>query len=533
MSKEFTSPFSSWKSDLPASIVVFFVALPLCLGIALASGAPLFSGLIAGIVGGILVGALSGSSVGVSGPAAGLAAIVLTSIGDLGYEAFLLAVVLGGIIQVIFGVLKAGVIGYYFPSSVIKGMLTGIGIIIILKQIPHFFGWDKNPEGDLAFLQPDGENTSSELLNIFENVSPGATLVAFISLGILLLWSQVLANKGGFFKIVQGPLVAVAFGILFYNLTTGNDTLAISAENLVAVPVPTDFNSFLGQFSLPDFTAITNPAIWITGFTIALVASLETLLCVEATDKLDPEKSVTPTNRELLAQGVGNIFSGLIGGLPITQVIVRSSANIQSGGKTKFSAIFHGLLLLISVVLIPGLLNMIPLSVLAAVLLIVGFKLAKPSTFIAIYRQGWKQFIPFIVTVLGIIFTDLLFGIAMGLGVGIVVILYKSYQNSHFLHIKDNSNGRHRIRMTLAEEVTFFNKGAILKELESLPANSQLELDVSKTRYLDYDIVEILEDYVTKAKDRNIDIRLISQHSTVDNPDSYLKFFNLAPAPGH
>jgi MFS superfamily sulfate permease-like transporter len=506
MSKEFTSPFSSWKSDLPASIVVFFVALPLCLGIALASGAPLFSGLIAGIVGGILVGALSGSSVGVSGPAAGLAAIVLTSIGDLGYEAFLLAVVLGGIIQVIFGVLKAGVIGYYFPSSVIKGMLTGIGIIIILKQIPHFFGWDKSPEGDLAFLQPDGENTFSELLNIFENVSPGATLVAFISLGILLLWSQVLANKGGFFKIVQGPLVAVAFGILFYNLTTGNDTLAISAENLVAVPVPTDFNSFLGQFSLPDFTAITNPAIWITGFTIALVASLETLLCVEATDKLDPEKSVTPTNRELLAQGVGNIFSGLIGGLPITQVIVRSSANIQSGGKTKFSAIFHGLLLLISVVLIPGLLNMIPLSVLAAVLLIVGFKLAKPSTFIAIYRQGWKQFIPFIVTVLGIIFTDLLFGIAMGLGVGIVVILYKSYQNSHFLHIKDNSNGRHRIRMTLAEEVTFFNKGAILKELESLPANSQLELDVSKTRYLDYDIVEILEDYVTKAKDRNIDI---------------------------
>jgi len=533
MSKEFTSPFSSWKSDLPASIVVFFVALPLCLGIALASGAPLFSGLIAGIVGGILVGALSGSSVGVSGPAAGLAAIVLTSIGDLGYEAFLLAVVLGGIIQVIFGVLKAGVIGYYFPSSVIKGMLTGIGIIIILKQIPHFFGWDKNPEGDLAFLQPDGENTFSELLNIFENISPGATLVAFISLGILLLWSQVLANKGGFFKIVQGPLVAVAFGILFYNLTTGNDTLAISAENLVAVPVPTDFNSFLGQFSLPDFTAITNPAIWITGFTIALVASLETLLCVEATDKLDPEKSVTPTNRELLAQGVGNIFSGLIGGLPITQVIVRSSANIQSGGKTKFSAIFHGLLLLISVVLIPGLLNMIPLSVLAAVLLIVGFKLAKPSTFIAIYRQGWKQFIPFIVTVLGIIFTDLLFGIAMGLGVGIVVILYKSYQNSHFLHIKDNSNGRHRIRMTLAEEVTFFNKGAILKELESLPANSQLELDVSKTRYLDYDIVEILEDYVTKAKDRNIDIRLISQHSTVDNPDSYLKFFNLAPAPDH
>lgn len=533
MSTDSTSPFSNWKNDLPASIVVFFVALPLCLGIALASGAPLFSGLIAGIVGGVLVGALSGSSIGVSGPAAGLAAIVLTAIGSLGYEAFLLSVVLGGIIQVIFGLLKAGVIGYYFPSSVIKGMLTGIGIIIILKQIPHFFGWDKDPEGDFAFWQLDGENTFSELLNIFENVSPGATLVAFISLGILLLWSQVLANKGSFFKIVQGPLVAVAFGILFYNLMKGNDTLAISAEHLVAVPVPTDFDSFLGQFSLPDFTAITNPAIWVTAFTIALVASLETLLCVEATDKLDPEKNVTPTNRELLAQGVGNIFSGLIGGLPVTQVIVRSSANIQSGGKTKFSAIFHGLLLLISVVLIPGLLNMIPLSVLAAVLLIVGFKLAKPSTFMAIYRQGWKQFVPFIVTVLGIIFTDLLIGIGMGLAVGIVVILYKSYQNSHFLHIQDKSNGRHKIKMTLAEEVTFFNKGAILKELESLPEDSQLELDVTKTRYLDYDIIEILEDYVTKAKDRNIDIRLISERGIVDNPDSYLKFFNLAPAPGH
>jgi MFS superfamily sulfate permease-like transporter len=533
MSTESPSPFSNWKSDLPASIVVFFVALPLCLGIALASGAPLFSGLIAGIVGGILVGALSGSSIGVSGPAAGLAAIVLTSIGSLGYEAFLLAVVLGGIIQVIFGLLKAGVIGYYFPSSVIKGMLTGIGIIIILKQIPHFFGWDKDPEGDFSFWQLDGENTFSELLNIFENVSPGATLVAFISLGILLLWSQILANKGSFFKIVQGPLVAVAFGILFYNLTTGNSSLAISAEHLVAVPVPTDFSSFLGQFSLPDFSAITNPAIWVTAFTIALVASLETLLCVEATDKLDPDKNVTPTNRELLAQGVGNIFSGLIGGLPITQVIVRSSANIQSGGKTKFSAIFHGLLLLISVVLIPGLLNMIPLSVLAAVLLIVGFKLAKPSTFATMYRQGWKQFVPFIVTVLGIIFTDLLIGISLGMMVGIVVILYKSYQNSHFLHIQDKSNGRHKIKMTLAEEVTFFNKGAILKELDSLPNDSMLELDVTKTRYLDYDIVEILENYVSKAKDRNIDIRLISERGTVDNPDSYLKFFNLAPAAGH
>ncbi len=534
MSTNSNSFFSNWKNDLPASIVVFFVALPLCLGIALASDAPLFAGLIAGIVGGILVGGLSGSAIGVSGPAAGLAAIVLTAIGSLGYEAFLLAVVLGGILQVVFGVLKAGVIGYYFPSSVIKGMLTGIGIIIILKQIPHFFGWDKDPEGDFAFWQLDGENTFSELANVFENVSPGSTLIAFVSLGILLLWSQVLANKGNFFKIVQGPLVAVAVGILFYNLMSGNETFAISAEHLVAVPVPTDFDSFIGQFSLPDFTAITNPAVWVTGFTIALVASLETLLCVEATDKLDPERRVTPTNRELLAQGAGNIVSGLIGGIPVTQVIVRSSANIQSGGKTKASAIIHGFLLLISVVLIPGLLNMIPLSVLAAVLLIVGFKLAKPSNFVAIYRQGWKQFVPFIVTVLGIIFTNLLAGIALGLAVGIVIILYKSYQNSHFLHIQDEeTDGHHNVKMTLAEEVTFFNKGAILKELDQLPEGSNLELDVTKTRYLDYDIVEILEDYVTKAKDRNINIRLVSQRGVIENPESYLEFFDLAPTTGH
>jgi MFS superfamily sulfate permease-like transporter len=445
-----------------------------------------------------------------------------------GFENFLLAVVLGGCIQILFGVLKAGIIGYYFPSSVIKGMLTGIGIIIILKQIPHFFGYDSDPEGDFAFKQIDGNNTFSEIGLMFDNISPGATLIAFIGLGILLLWSQVLSKKGKIFTLIQGPLVAVVAGILFYNFTQGTD-LAISKEHLVAVPVPSDFSSFLGQFSFPNFGAITNPAIWVTAFTIALVASLETLLCVEATDKLDPEKHVTPTNRELLAQGTGNILSGLIGGLPITQVIVRSSANIQSGGKTKMSAILHGFMLLISVILIPGLLNMIPLSVLAAVLLIVGFKLAQPTTFKAIYDTGWKQFVPFIVTVLGIIFTDLLVGIGLGLLVGVVVILFKSYQNSHFLHIEDKSNGVHKIKMTLAEEVTFFNKGAILKELDSLPEETYLELDVRNTRYLDYDVIEILEEFVGKAKNKNIHVKLISQKGIIENPDSYLKFFNLKP----
>lgn len=522
--------FKNLKSDLPASIVVFFVALPLCLGIALASGAPLFSGVIAGIVGGIVVGGLSGSKIGVSGPAAGLAAIVLTAIGALGgYQNFLLAVVLGGVIQIVFGILKAGVIGYYFPSSVIKGMLTGIGIIIILKQIPHFFGYDPDPEGDFAFFQVDGQNTFSEIIATINNISPGATLVAFIALGILLLWDKVLSKKGKIFKLIQGPLVAVAVGIIFYLFSKGSATLAISADHLVSVPIPKDAASFFGQFSFPNFGAITNPQIWITAFTIALVASLETLLCVEATDKLDPDKNVTPTNRELLAQGTGNIISGMIGGLPITQVIVRSSANIQSGGKSKMSAIIHGFFLLISVILIPTLLNMIPLSVLAAILFIVGFKLAKPALFVKMYKLGWKQFIPFTVTVLGIIFTDLLIGIGVGLAVGIIVILIKSYQNSHFLHIEDKSNGKHRIKMTLAEEVTFFNKGAILKELDSLPRDTYLELDVRKTRYLDNDIIEILDDFAFKAKERDIDIQLISERGTLENPDSFIEFFKLRP----
>tara|TARA_B100000795_G_scaffold9765_1_gene6878 strand:+ start:2008 stop:3600 length:1593 start_codon:yes stop_codon:yes gene_type:complete len=519
---------STFKSDLPASVVVFFVALPLCLGIALASGAPLFSGIISGIIGGIVVGGLSGSKIGVSGPAAGLAAIVLTAISTLGgYENFLVAVVLGGVIQLIFGILKAGIIGYYFPSSVIKGMLTGIGIIIILKQIPHFFGYDASIEGDFAFFQINGENTFSEIFKSLNFIQIGSTLIGVLSLGILLLWDKVLSKKGKIFLIIQGPLVAVATGILFFIITKSNDTLSIAKSHLVSVPIPEDISSFLGQFRFPNFSVITNPDVWIVAFTIALVASLETLLCVEATDKLDPNKNVTPTNRELLAQGVGNILSGLIGGLPITQVIVRSSANIQSGGKSKMSAIIHGLFLLISVVLIPTLLNKIPLSVLAAILLIVGYKLAKPALFKQMFDLGWKQFIPFTVTVFGIVFIDLLYGIGLGLLVGVVVILIKSYQNSHFLHIEDKSNGKHKIKMTLAEEVTFFNKGAILKELDCLPTDTFLELDVRKTRYLDYDIIEILEDFAFKAKERSIDIKLISELGIVENPDSFIAFFKL------
>ncbi|GAA4233368.1 SulP family inorganic anion transporter [Postechiella marina] len=521
--------FKNIKNDLPASIVVFFVALPLCLGIALASGAPPFAGMIAGIIGGIVVGFLSGSQIGVSGPAAGLAAIVMTAITALGsYENFLVAVVLGGIIQIVFGVLRLGIIGYYFPSSVIKGMLVGIGIIIILKQIPHFFGYDADPEGDFSFLQLDGNNTFSEIGKAFSNISLGATIIGAVSLIIMLFWSSVLAKKAKIFTLIQGPFVAVVLGVIYYMATKGT-SLNISPEHLVKVPIPDSFDSFMGQLKFPDFSAISNPDVLITGFTIALVASLETLLCVEATDKIDPLKRVTPTNKELFAQGTGNIISGLIGGLPITQVIVRSSANIQSGGRTKLSAIIHGFLLLISVILIPTILNKIPFAVLASILLIVGYKLANPATFKKMFSLGWKQWVPFMVTILGIVFIDLLYGIGFGLAVGIVIILIKSYQNSHFLHIEDNSDGKHKIKMRFAEEVTFFNKGAILKELDSLPRDTYLEIDVRKTRYLDNDIIEILEDFAFKAKEKDIDIKLVSERGVVENPDSIIEFFKLRP----
>lgn len=517
--------FKNLNKDIPASVVVFFVALPLCLGIALASGAPLFSGLIAGIVGGIVVGSISGSQLGVSGPAAGLAVIVLGAIASLGFENFLVAVVIGGVLQLLLGVLKAGVIGYYFPSSVIKGMLAGIGIIIFLKQIPHAFGYDKDYEGDLAFSQADGENTFSELINMLDYVSPGAILVTVISLIILLLWEKVLSKKHKIFTIIPGPLVAVAAGVIYQITMVGSGNLAISPEHLVQVPVPESAADFFGQFTFPNFGAITNPQIWIAGATIAIVASLETLLCVEATDKLDPQKRITPTNRELFAQGTGNIVSGLIGGLPITQVIVRSSANIQSGGQSKFSAIFHGFLILLSVITIPFLLNKIPLAVLAAILLIVGYKLAKPALFKQMFSLGKSQFIPFIVTIVGIVFTDLLIGIGLGLAVGIIVILLNSYKNSHFLHKEGYDVNDGKFKMTLAEEVTFLNKGAISRELHSLPENAYLELDVTKTKNLDHDIVEILDEFSVRAKEKNITIKIISERGIIENPSSYKEFF--------
>ncbi|WP_010521089.1 SulP family inorganic anion transporter [Aquimarina agarivorans] len=518
--------FKYLKNDIPASIVVFFVALPLCLGIALASGAPPFAGMIAGIIGGIVVGTLSGSQIGVSGPAAGLAAIVLTAITSLGgYENFLVAVVIGGVIQIVFGILKAGVIGYYFPNSVIKGMLVGIGIIIILKEIPYFFGYDKATGGQFSFFKVEFESLFTPIINSIGNPSLGPLFIGVFALLLIIFWDNVLAKKAKIFTLIQGPFAAVVLGVLYTVITMGNETWGILSNHLVKVPIPDSFDSFLGQFRFPNFSVITKTEIWVTGFTIALVASLETLLCVEATDKIDPRKRVTPTNRELLAQGAGNILSGLVGGLPITQVIVRSSANIQSGGQTKLSAIIHGFLLLISVITIPNLLNLIPYSVLAAILLIVGYKLAHPSKFKKMFSLGWKQWVPFLITVILIVATDLLLGIGVGLAVGIIIVLVKSYQNSHFLHIKETDTKFHKVKMDLAEELTFFNKGAIMRELEALPKDTYLEIDAVKTRYLDNDIIEVLEDFIEKAKNRNIQIKLISDQGVLDNPSSFIEIF--------
>jgi len=496
---------SELKHDLPASLVVFLVAVPLCLGIALASGAPLFSGIIAGIVGGIVVSVLSGSPLGVSGPAAGLAVIVLAAITDLGFEPFLMAVVLSGVIQLALGYLRAGTIAFFFPSSVIRGMLSGIGLVIIIKQIPHMFGYDKDPEGDFAFQQVDGETSIQALGSMMEAITPGALAISLASLALLFLWTRPIITKQKWSQIIQGPLVVVTFGIVM-GVVLASTGWSISTDHFVSLPVAGSLEEVAGLFTLPDFGAITNPDIWVTAFTLAIVASLETLLCVEATDKLDPWKRITPPNRELKAQGVGNMVSGFIGGLPLTQVIVRSSANIQSGGRTRASAFFHGILLLVSALAIPGLLNMIPLASLAAVLIVVGLKLAKPSLFKEMYAGGAKQFVPFIATIAGILFTDLLVGIGIGLGVATAFIIWDNYSHPGSLVALREEDGALQLR--LAEEVSFLNKGPITQYLAAVPTGGTLVIDATQTRYLDQDVSEILRDYKETANSVGTTLRV-------------------------
>ncbi len=503
-----TPPFSeSWRQDFPASIVVLLVALPLCLGIALASGAPLSSGLMAGVIGGIVVGMISDSQLMVSGPAAGLTAIVLAGITAVGsFPAFLTAVIIGGVLQIVLSFLRAGVIGYYFPSAVIRGMLAGIGVILILKQLPHAVGYDSDYLGDESFVQPDGENSFTAIFSAFDAIQPGAVVICLVSLLVLVLWAQSPALKK--IKLLPGPLVVVLAAIALNALFgVTQPEWVLGATHLVQLPVAETASDLLTFVIFPDFSSITNPEIWRLGFTLAIVASLETLLSLEATDKLDPYKRESDTNRELLAQGIGNTFSGLVGGLPLTGVIVRSSANIQAGGRTRYSAILHGILLLVAVLSIPSALNYIPLSALAAILLFTGYKLAAPSLWVSTYKLGVQQFIPFAVTVVAIVLTDLLVGIAVGMLVGLTFILSEYLRQPALMRVSAPDAVLQRFQ--LPDQATFLSKANISQTLDALAPGSRIEIDGRNTKRFDHDVLEILHEFRTTAALREIDYRLV------------------------
>ena len=559
--------FANLKSDFASGLVVFLVALPLCLGIALASGAPLFSGIISGIVGGIVVGYLSQSHLSVSGPAAGLTAIVLTAITDIGsFNAFLLAVLLAGIIQLILGFIKAGSISNYFPNNVIEGMLAGIGVIIILKQIPHAFGYDPDFEGDESFFQPDGQNTFSEIFNIFNHIQLGSIVIAAISLAILILWNKVDVLKK--IKLIPPALVAVIVSILLneFFIQSGSN-FAITKEHLVSLPVPTTLEEFKNIIVTPDFTAISNSKVWIVAITIAVVASIETLLCIEASDRMDALKRYTNTNVELKAQGIGNILSSLLGGLPMTSVVVRTTANNTAGAKSKMSAIIHGILLLVSVLAIPTILNKIPLATLAAVLLLVGYKLAVPNIkhflhympkeinllitsligikiaydtvhkfnnvvivfttisliilifcifkfkknieFKKIITRNQYLYFPFFVTTTAVIFTDLLKGVALGMIISVIFVLKGNMKRAYKFRKEEYHDGD-IIHIDLAQEVSFLNKAAIKETLVSIPENSKVIINASDTVYIAHDVLDLIKEFKkNRAKDENIKVKLV------------------------
>ena len=489
------SPLSATlPKDLIAGLVVFLVALPLCLGVALASNAPPIAGIIAGIVGGILVGALSGSQTSVSGPAAGLTAVVAAQIGQLGsFEAFLVAVVLAGVIQIFLGVFRAGFIAAFFPLSVIKGLLAAIGIILILKQIPHLIGYDADPMGEKSFQQPDGQNTFSELFASLSAIHPGATLVGFLSIAIIVLWDKIKALKS---SPVPAPLVVVLVGVgMSYVFRKLGGGMEIEALHLVAVPVtagPADFAKNALMF--PDWSVLNQASVYTAAITIAIVASLETLLNIEAVDKIDPKQRVSPPNRELVAQGVGNLASGLIGGLPMTSVIVRSSVNINARAETKVSAIWHGLLLLGCVVMMPALLNQIPLAALAAILLMTGLKLASPSLMRQMWKEGKPQFLPFIITIVAIVMTDLLVGVLIGLGVAFAFILQSNARRPVRRVMEKHVSGE-VMHVMLANQVSFLSRASLENALRSVPRGGHVLLDAETTDYIDPDVLDLITDY--------------------------------------
>jgi MFS superfamily sulfate permease-like transporter len=500
--------FSHFKSDFASGLVVFLVALPLCLGIAMASGAPLFSGIISGVIGGVVVGFLSQSHISVSGPAAGLTAIVLTAITDLGsFNLFLTAVFIAGIIQLILGYIKAGTISNFFPTNVIEGMLAGIGIIIIMKQLPHAIGFDSDFEGDQSFLQSDGNNSITSLLSIFDFIQIGSIIIAVISLFVLIIWDKVPVLKR--LKLIPGALVAVVLGIIVNELFIRSGShFAIGKEHLVSLPAPASLDDFQQIIVFPDFTGIMNQKVWLVGITIAIVASIETLLCIEAADRMDVHKRYTDTNVELKAQGVGNILSSLIGGLPMTSVVVRSSANSTAGAKSKLSAIIHGVLLFVSVITIPLLLNKIPLATLAAVLLLVGYKLAKPATFIHFWKKGKYQFIPFIATLIAVVFTDLLKGVVLGMIISIIFVLKGNLKRAYVFRKEEYIDGD-VIHIDLAQEVSFLNKADIKETLKNIPNNSKVIIDASDTVYIAHDILDLIHEFKTiRAKENSINVQI-------------------------
>ncbi len=500
------SLLANLKDDFPAGLAVFLVSVPLSLGIALASGAPLFSGLITGIVGGLVVAPLSGSALGISGTAAGLSLIVLPAIQNLGFSTFLLAALIAGLLQIVMGLMRAGVIAYYFPSSVISGMLSGIGIIIFLKQVPHAVGYDQDYEGDFSFIQSDNFSSFTELFHMLGNFHPGAVLIAAISLAIILLWELPTMQRRRFCHSIPTPLVAVFASVLINGILRNfYPAIALDEAHLVSIPVVENIPSLMQQLHFPDFSQRANPQVYWVGITLAIVASLETLLSVEAVDKLDPYKRITPSNQELIAQGVGNICSALLGGLPMTQVIVRSSINIQSSAKTKMAGIINGALLLSAILLIPTVLNKIPLASLAAILLVVGYKLATQAAFKTLYKSGCYQFLPFFATVFGLVLTNILFGIIIGLTVALFSILMENYKSATYF--KEAQIGSKTI-IRLSEHVSFLNRANLQQTLETLPPNSEVVIDATRSKFIDYDIYEIIQNFKSEAHHKHIKIIL-------------------------
>lgn len=502
---------NNFSFDLKAGIVVFLVALPLCLGIALACKVPLFSGLLAGIIGGIFVTLFSGSVLSVSGPAAGLTAIVIASVASLGsLEVFAAAVLFAGILQLILGLIKAGGIGNYIPNAVIKGMLAGIGIILIIKQIPHLVGYDVDPEGDFEFIQADGHNTFSDLIYMFNYITPGALIIGIVSILLLLISEKDFYKRDKILSQIPGPLMVVVFGILL-NVSFSsfnNETLKISSEHLVNLPSISNFSEFKSNLIFPDYSLISSSKFWTVVVTLAIVASLESLLSVEATDKLDPKKRTSNTNKELIAQGIGNTLCGLIGALPVTAVIVRSSANINAGAKTKLSAIIHSILLLICVLTIPNILMLIPNASLAAILVMTGYKLTKPKFFTEYYKKGYDQLIPFVVTIIVMLVSDLLKGVCAGLLVSVIYIIRSNIKSS-FDVVDDVLQGKRHYMIKLPQQVTFFNRGFLINYFSTIKNQSKVIIDGSNNKSIDNDVKEVIEDFINSSEEKQIEVELI------------------------